>query len=313
MIPLTRSTDLTQIPSIFFAGDKDEYELKLLNDTRAILKDSQNKRNWKGKWRAWGDISLKEILLKESFEKCAYCETRFRPGYYGDIEHYRPKSTYWWLAYCYHNYLYSCALCNQTHKRDKFIVEGTAWLPPLVTSTSTDLELRALIGTFSPEPGIDNREGSIYRQFLESDSAESFQLINPYIINPNGNFGYFFDDDAREVEIFVHPNAIDIRLVENTIEILGLNRKELLEERYYILYHYRKYREAHDQALTTGFDSLIQITEELLQLALGKKAQYSGMCNFFQKSFDLGDNFIYTPQDDNYLEEVSLAKIFIES
>ena len=43
---------------------------------------------------------------------------------YGDVEHFRPKSKYWWLAYCYENYLYSCQMCNQRYKKAEFPIFG---------------------------------------------------------------------------------------------------------------------------------------------------------------------------------------------
>ena len=71
--------------------------------------------------------------------KCAYCESWVRASYPGEIDHYRPKTEvvsyknrgarhedtppkrkvatrtkpgYWWLAYCWDNWLLSCKLCN---------------------------------------------------------------------------------------------------------------------------------------------------------------------------------------------------------
>ena len=143
-------------------------------------------------------------------------------------------------------------------------------------------------------------------QFLQHDNAESFQLINPYITNPDGHFGYFFDDDAREVEIFIHPNSSSPELVQTTIDILGLNRNDLLEDRYRTLYSYRIFRQTYDRSKEIGDDMLIQLSLQSLSTSLGKHAQYSGMCNFFQESINLGDEYIYIPKDDDYLEEVSI-------
>ncbi len=85
--------------------------------------------------------------------KCAYCETRILPGYPGDVEHYRPKAEvkeprdrgnrddtggkapgrrwgrptkpgYWWLAYRWDNYLYSCNRCNNW-KANSFPLRGS--------------------------------------------------------------------------------------------------------------------------------------------------------------------------------------------
>jgi hypothetical protein len=84
--------------------------------------------------------------------KCAYCETIVQPGMSGDIEHFRPKAFcqelhppkslddtggqppkrkkkqkeagYWWLAYDWSNYLYSCSRCNSTWKQNQFPIQG---------------------------------------------------------------------------------------------------------------------------------------------------------------------------------------------
>ena len=39
--------------------------------------------------------------------KCCYCEKREEQAKYRDVEHYRPKSTYWWLAWTWENLLFS--------------------------------------------------------------------------------------------------------------------------------------------------------------------------------------------------------------
>ena len=39
---------------------------------------------------------------------CAYCEQKLPESDRGDVEHFRPKSLYRWLAYAFENYLLSC-------------------------------------------------------------------------------------------------------------------------------------------------------------------------------------------------------------
>jgi len=81
----------------------------------------------------------KPWLLEIFHNKCAYCETLIRPGYHGDVEHYRPKGKvveddddsdstyqvngqsykhpgYYWLAYEFSNLFPSCQQCNQRFK-----------------------------------------------------------------------------------------------------------------------------------------------------------------------------------------------------
>ncbi len=61
--------------------------------------------------------ALKEIYRN----KCAYCETHFNRSYI-KIEHYRPKSIYYALAYSWSNLLPICDICNTT-KSNHFEVD----------------------------------------------------------------------------------------------------------------------------------------------------------------------------------------------
>jgi hypothetical protein len=66
----------------------------------------------------WG--RLKSVLRKLSHDKCWYCESvEIRSD--NAVDHYRPKNRihglkdhdgYWWLAFCWQNYRFSCTFCN---------------------------------------------------------------------------------------------------------------------------------------------------------------------------------------------------------
>lgn len=62
---------------------------------------------------------VRQQLMKDQFHKCAYCECRVTLPY-NDVEHYRPKASYYWLAYEWSNLLYACSLCNRTYKKAFF-------------------------------------------------------------------------------------------------------------------------------------------------------------------------------------------------
>jgi hypothetical protein len=93
------------------------------------------------------------FILPQYNGKCAYCETPVVPGGPGDVEHFRPKAYcqaltpaktrddygglppgrtnagpategYWWLAYSWRNYLFSCNRCNSSWKRNQFPVKA---------------------------------------------------------------------------------------------------------------------------------------------------------------------------------------------
>ena len=66
---------------------------------------------------------IKRSLLTASpaGEACYYCERdRHR-----DIDHIRPKRHYPEFAFCWSNYVFSCSICNQDRKSDKYAVFGS--------------------------------------------------------------------------------------------------------------------------------------------------------------------------------------------
>jgi hypothetical protein len=63
---------------------------------------------------------VKRELAEMQHHKCCYCEKREEQAKYRDVEHYRPKALYWWLAWTWENLLFACIDCNREHKRDSF-------------------------------------------------------------------------------------------------------------------------------------------------------------------------------------------------
>lgn len=78
----------------------------------------------------FGDYAVvKTELANMQRLKCCYCETLQEQAKYRDVEHYRPKSPYWWLTWTWENLLFSCEYCNRDCKHDAFpLWDGTARL-----------------------------------------------------------------------------------------------------------------------------------------------------------------------------------------
>jgi uncharacterized protein (TIGR02646 family) len=79
----------------------------------------------------WNEPDVRGPLYAMHGRVCAYCQCYLPHNDPGDVEHFRPKSRYWWLAYEFVNYLLSCAACNRNRKKEKFpLASGTpacAW------------------------------------------------------------------------------------------------------------------------------------------------------------------------------------------
>jgi len=83
--------------------------------------------------RIYGSAAVKNKLQADQHGKCCYCESTLLETGFGDVEHFRPKAGYkqtvkgrleqpgyYWLAYEWSNLYFSCARCNQAHKRNYF-------------------------------------------------------------------------------------------------------------------------------------------------------------------------------------------------
>ena len=67
----------------------------------------------------YGADDVRTQLCADQYDKCAYCEcSTTKP--FNDVEHYRPKSKYYWLGHDWNNLLYSCDLCNRSFKKTYF-------------------------------------------------------------------------------------------------------------------------------------------------------------------------------------------------
>lgn len=123
-----------------------------------------NKYNSRYKTR---DIKRKLNSLYKN--KCAYCEQKVESFH---VEHYRPKQTYYWLAYSWDNLISACAYCNE-YKSTNFQIT-----PPQSTLTVNNTNLRNI-----------NILSSGY------DASENPDLINPEVTNPYGSI--VFHDDGN--------------------------------------------------------------------------------------------------------------------
>ncbi len=164
--------------------------------------------------------------------KCAYCETRIRAGYPGDVEHYRPKAEvkeprdpgnrddtggeprgrrwrkptkpgYWWLAYRWDNYLYSCNRCNN-------------W-------KANGFPLRGPRGAMAP--GIEAEEDSL--------------ILNPYSTEPVHHLSF---NELGEVTGLTREGTV-------TIDRCGLDRRSLVVERERIAHQLLRDLEDYVEAL----------------------------------------------------------------
>lgn len=215
MIRLRRNRSEATIPDVFRGPGRLVSERALLG-LRVAGKDPSSSV-WK---------KAKDQLKAESSGKCAYCEGKADHVAFNDVEHFRPKSDYWWLAYSWENYTYSCVLCNQKFKKAKFPAAGAHLTPPALPTPATPQQVEALVGSLGPDP-LKDAEVKAYRKRLKSEKAS---LPDPYDpgLNPERLFTWFADSAIGEVEIRARGNGARAKAAIAAVnEFLGLNRQEL--------------------------------------------------------------------------------------
>ena len=163
----------------------------------------------------------KEELEIQFHNKCAYCETVIKKSNtYTTIDHYRPKSTYYWLVSEWSNLLLSCQICNTT-KSSKF---------PLIADNKKN-----------KFPPLLN--GNLNVKKCKADNSvlidERPYILHPKIDEPKKYFDFKIDKNYAGIEIIGTDSEGSKDLKQKyigkgqaTIEICDLNRPELKTDRY---------------------------------------------------------------------------------
>ncbi len=143
---------------------------------------------------------VKDELINIYDGKCAFCEQKEEIMH---VEHYRPKSKYYWLFLSWDNLLLACAKCNGSgNKANHFPIENTATIPPKTDCSDIDLSK------------------------INNLCKEYNKLEKPLFLNPEQekglHFRFSFDRNGE-----ICPANSNDEQVKKTIDILKLNRDAL--------------------------------------------------------------------------------------
>ena len=273
MIKLTRTADVNIIPASLAGARRLDKNRDLLEQQKQFLNGTIPKIIFKSNhWKA-----AKDATRADTFGKCAYCESATAVVAHGDIEHFRPKSKYWWLAYTYFNYCFCCQICNQSFKSDHFPIFGNEWPGPAVTvNTDIDDPLCAMLG---PDP-LTAAEGLAIARYIQLHADEGPGLPDPYFDDPESHFAWEADDTLREVKIKSKTNsALDTRRFKAVEDFFGLNRKELRTERYGFYNIFNGFKKLGASPNLSDADrTFVRSQLDALMVA---SAPYAAMCRFF--------------------------------
>ena len=267
MTRLERMRDAAFIPAAFRDPERTDKALALLDQagTRRVF-DS-------GYWK-----KAKAPLKAETGGKCAYCEAPTATVAHGDVEHFRPKDLYWWLAYCYDNYLYACQICNQTYKGKAFpLAGGKAPIGPEPFTGRGAAAKRAYAAGLAPDP----LDGQAVKAFIKKCRDEGNLLLNPYFDDPDRHFTW--EADAVTRKVWVRPKGkASIPHHRAAEAYYGLNRDELLVERWRVYRNLETFKEAY-QAPGIRATALQEKIADQLREMIDPRAPFAGMCRYFVK------------------------------
>ncbi len=236
-------------------------------------------------WKA-----AKPQLKIETGGKCAYCESPTDTVAHGDVEHFRPKSKYWWLAYCYDNYVYACQVCNQVHKGDEFPVHASSgpWAGPALPTSPTSTDLAALAEVLTPD-ALDVTAGHALVAFLAEAAKEKAGLVDPYVTDPDPLFKWTANATLKTVELAPASNKVAAKRAFAGAEAsYGLNRVELKRNRWRTYAEFLIMKDALKAFETAGIEQALQqrIRDQSRWMTQGD-APYAGMVRYFVRAFDL--------------------------
>ena len=269
MIRLQRTRDPAAIAPSYLVPARGEHLLHLLDVQldRAKLDE-----------KLWG--ALKELLKAESGGKCAYCEAPTSLVAYGDVEHVRPKSEYWWLAYCYDNYVFACQLCNQKYKKTKFPIHGPRMMAPALPDPPDAAALAALAERLCPDPLDRAAVGAFIADCLREEPG----IPDPYATDPEVLFAWRADDVLGEVELRPRDaSTAAMRAFAAAEDALGLNRQELKGARYYI---YRVLELPLETLRRTPAAEERRLAERTLSAMMRGDAPFAGMVRYFVREVE---------------------------
>jgi uncharacterized protein (TIGR02646 family) len=189
-----------------FNNPPDDLQQKAKEELPKLFEKYYQQKRTPKRIEGYNTPQTKEQLKRLYHNKCAFCERKLSdnndPNTGFTIEHYRPQTFYYWLAYEWSNLLPVCSECNGK-KEDKF--------PPFINSQ---------LNKKRENPPIANNYFD-ETQFLANSPtllAENPQLLHPEIDDVENFFVFELTGN-----IIPNPNnkPEDIKRAKETIRVLG--------------------------------------------------------------------------------------------
>ena len=212
--------------------------------------------------------------LKDIYNnKCAYCETEFNRSYI-KIEHYRPKSVYYALAYSWSNLLPICDICNIT-KYNNFEVKGVILIHQIRTLEKLQYTTKAFNRIEKPlfiHPELDDYENMfrfdskgkiiVFKDILDSDrmlytikhsdlNEDALQVRRAKVLKD-------FNNMMRELFLLAKKNIAYKREMKRKIIDFFNDKNEFIAVRKFIIKYPKIFLAKYDDTFVEEFNNILE-------------------------------------------------------
>lgn len=223
----------------------------------------------------YGAKEVKAQLEAIFSHKCAYCESLASHVTHYDVDHFRAKSHYYWLAYEWSNLILSCPRCNRDKKK--------AWFP--LENEATRLKTHPIdnFGNFL------KMECHILSKTIKS---ESYLLIHPALDNPKVHLKFYANGTVSGL---TPKGNCSIELYDlNRSELVRMRKKKVTQIRLDLIDNYQT--ELPSQAEMKKEIGKIIFRHLLRPLDTPQKSQFIGFLTAILENFE---TFILDNEDDD--------------
>jgi len=103
MIRIKRGSEVDTCPELAEVRERELARVQSCIDAGAVVNDELLGKEYK---------IARGALAEAQAMKCCYCEQRQQSVKWKHVEHFRPRSAYWWLSWTWDNLLFACEQCN---------------------------------------------------------------------------------------------------------------------------------------------------------------------------------------------------------
>ena len=239
-------------------------------------------------FQVYRNLLIKEALLIITHKKCAYCESPIGPTQPVDVEHFRPKSIYYWLAADWDNLLPSCIDCNRSRKQK---VPGQN--ERVLLGKKDQFPLRKM-ATDEDEETTESRR---LKPHETNANQEPRLLLDPCLDDPERHLDFLGEGGL------VHANLLDVNgnpdplgtpsdMGKESIEVYALQREGLVFARYEKLHRLIGQIKRLFEAMEVYAADNTQANLDKVQLEMvdtnnlcSSMEAYAGMCRQYRGEF----------------------------